>query len=98
MQGWRPLTEVARELGITDRTLRLRIKEAGIYPARPGRVAMLSDADVAKLMEQSRRRGLVSNGASETPSSDDAAHQRARNRQDLLTEIIDLQRLVDKGC
>ena len=95
MQGWRPLAEVARELGITDRTLRLRIKEAGIYPARPGRIAMLSDADVTKLMEQSRRRGPDSNGASEIPSADDATHQRARNRQDLLTEIIDVQRLVD---
>ena len=73
-------------------------QEAGIYPARPGRIAMLSDADVTKLMEQSRRRGRVPNGASETSSSDDAGHQRARNRQDLLTEVMDLQRLVDKAA
>jgi hypothetical protein len=98
VQGWRPLPEVARELGVTDRTLCLRAKEAGIYPARPGRVAMLSDADVTKLMEQSRRRGRVSDGAPEIPASNDARHQRARNRQDLLTEVMDLQRLVDKAA
>ena len=76
MQGWRTLAEVARDVGITDRTLRRRIKEAEIYPSRPGRIAMLSDADVTKLMEQSRRRGRISKGASETLSSDDASHER----------------------
>ena len=35
MQGWRTIAAVARELGITDRTLRKRLKEAGIHPARP---------------------------------------------------------------
>ena len=98
MQGWRSLAEVARELGITDRTLRLDLKEAGIQPARPGRSAMLSDADVTKLMEQSRRRGRRSSLVSEQPSSDATTQQRARNRQDLLVDIMDLRRLVDKGC
>jgi hypothetical protein len=97
VQGWHTLGEVARELGITDRTLRLRLKEAGIYPARPGRVPMLSDADVTKLMEQSRRRGRSSNPASEQPSSGDTPQQRGRNRQDLLTQLMELQRLVDKS-
>ena len=98
MQGWRPLAEVARELGITDRTLRLRLKEAGIHAARPGRSAMLSDADVTKLMEQSRRRVRASRLVTEQPSSDAAIQQRARNRQDLLADLMDLRRLVDKGC
>jgi hypothetical protein len=98
VQRWRPLTEVARELGITGRTLRVRIKEAGIHPARPGRIAMLSDADVTTLMEHSRRRGRLSNPKAERLSFDDATHQRARNRQNLLTEIMDLHRLVDEGC
>jgi hypothetical protein len=98
VQGWRTLAEVARELGITDRTLRLRLKEAGIDPARPGRIAMLSDTDVTKLMEQSRRRSRLSSLASEQPSSDDAAQHRARNRHDLLADIVDLRRLVDKNC
>ena len=46
MQGWRTLAEVAKELGITPRTLNRRLAEVGIRPARPGRIGMLSDADV----------------------------------------------------
>ena len=56
LQGWRTLAEVAKELGVTDRTLQRRLAEAGIRPARPGRTPMLSDADVTKLMDESRRR------------------------------------------
>jgi transposase-like protein len=98
MQGWRTLAEVARELGITDRTLRLRLKEAGIHPARPGRNAMLSDQDVTKLMEQSRsRRDLPSAAPQQAPSAD-TPQQRARNRQDLLAEVVNLRRLIDKNC
>jgi|ERR1700676_100835 excisionase family DNA binding protein len=52
LQGWRTLAEVARELGVTDRTLQRRLAEAGIRPARPGRTSMLSDADVTKLMRR----------------------------------------------
>jgi len=98
MPGWRTLAEVARELGITDRTLRLRLKEAGIQPARPGRNAMLSDQDVTKLMEQSRsRRGLPSAAPQQAPSAD-TPQQRARNRQDLLAEVVNLRRLIEKDC
>jgi excisionase family DNA binding protein len=56
MQGWRTRAEVAKQLGMTERTLQRRLNEAGIRPARPGRTAMLSDADVTKLMEESRGR------------------------------------------
>ena len=56
MQGWRTRAEVAKQLGMTERTLQRRINEVGIRPARPGRTAMLSDADVTKLMEASRGR------------------------------------------
>ncbi len=53
MQGWRTIAAVARELEITDRTLRKRLKEAGIHPARPGRTSMLSDTDVTNLCSTS---------------------------------------------
>ena len=56
MLGWRTRAEVAKQLGMTERTLQRRLNEVGIRPARPGRIAMLSDADVTKLMEESRGR------------------------------------------
>jgi hypothetical protein len=98
MQGWRTLAEMARELGITDRTLRLRLKEAGIQPARPGRNAMLSDQDVMKLMEQSRSRRRLPTAAPQQAPSAETPQQSARSRQDLLVDIVDIRRLLDKSC
>jgi len=91
VQGWRTIAAVARELEITDRTLRKRLKEAGIHPARPGRTSMLSDTDVTNLMEESRRRSKSSRFALEPQS----LPQRARYKQDLLTDIQELKRLID---
>ena len=90
MQGWRSLAEVARELGVTDRTLQRRLCEAGIRPARPGRSAMLSDADVTKLMEESRKRSKSSEPLPEPRSPD-----KRTSRIQLLTEIGHLKRMLD---
>ena len=90
MQGWRTIAAVARELEITDRTLRKRLKEAGIHPARPGRTSMLSDTDVTNLIE-SRRRSKSSRFAPEPQ----LLPQRVRYKQDLLTDIQELKRLID---
>jgi len=59
---------------------------------------MLSDQDVTKLMEQSRsRRGLPSAASQQAPSAD-TPQQRARNRQDLLADVVNLRRLIDESC
>ena len=98
VEGWRTLAEVARDLGITDRTLRQRLKEAGIRAARPGRIAMLSEADVTKLMEQSRNRRRLPTAAPQQAPSVETPQQRARSRQDMLVDIVDIRRLIDKSC
>ena len=95
LQGWRALAEVAKELGVTDRTLQRRLAEAGIRPARPGRIPMLSDADVTKLMEESRRRGGSPKPASTPLSPDEANGQSTGDSRGLLTEIRNVQRILD---
>jgi len=52
---------------------------------------MLSDTDVTNLMEESRRRSKSSRFALEPQS----LPQRARYKQDLLTDIQELKRLID---
>ena len=91
MQGWRTLAEVAKELGVTVRTLQRRLAEAGIRPARPGRTAMLSDADVTKLMEESRGRSKSSSEPLPEPS-------QRQERTELLTDIRHIRRILDGAC
>jgi excisionase family DNA binding protein len=93
MQGWRTLAEVSKQLGITDRTLQRRLAEAGIRPARPGRTPMLSDADVTKLMEESRWRSGSPKPAPGPRSPDEATGQH--DTRGLLTEIRNIERILD---
>ena len=95
LQGWRTLAEVAKELGVTDRTLQRRLAEAGIRPARPGRTPMLSDADVTKLMDESRRRSGSPKPAPAPQSRDEANGQYAGDSRGLLTEIRNIERILD---
>ena len=95
LQGWRTLAEVSKELGITDRTLQRRLAEAGIRPARPGRTPMLSDADVTKLMDESRRRSGSPKPAPAPRSLDEANGQYAGDTRGLLTEIRNIERILD---
>src|SRR5436190_24101785 len=103
MQGWRTRAEVARELGITDRTLQRHLAKLGIRPSRPGRIAMLSDAGVSNFMEESRWRtpspkgGPVPRSLNGTPSND-IPGQGAHGTQKLLTEIEDFRRVLDGTC
>ena len=55
----RPLPEVAAQLGISVQTLRRRMAEAGVRPVRVGRGPMVSQSDIAKLIEESRFRERV---------------------------------------
>lgn len=93
MHGWRTRAEVAKELGITERTLQRRLAELGIRPARPGRIAMLSDEDVTKLMEESRERGR----SSKAPLSAGATGQRSQGGRELLMDLQDVRRILDGG-
>jgi excisionase family DNA binding protein len=95
LQGWRTLAEVAKELGVTDRTLQRRLAEAGIRPARPGRTPMLSDPDVTKLMEESRRRSGSPKSAPAPRSPDEGTRQHAGDTRGLLTEIRNIERILD---
>ena len=95
LQGWRTLAEVAKELGVTDRTLQWRLAEAGIRPARPGRTPMLSDSDVTKLMEESRRRSGSPKPAPAPRSPDKATRQQVEDTRGLLTEIRNIERILD---
>ena len=87
MQGWRTRAEVAKQLGMTERTLQRRLNEVGIRPARPGRTAMLSDADITKLMEESRGRS-PSKMQRSLDGADGQADQEARALPPELQEII----------
>ena len=87
MQGWRTRAEVAKQLGMTERTLQRRLNEVGIRPARPGRIAMLSDADVTKLMEESRGRS-PSKMQRSLDGADRQADQEAGALPPELQEII----------
>ena len=87
MQGWRTRAEVAKQLGMTERTLQRRLNEVGIRPARPGRTAMLSDADVTKLMEASRGRS-----PSKMQRSLDGADREAGQETGALT--TELQQII----
>ena len=52
-----PLEEVAERLGgVSIRTAKRRIQEAGIDPPRPGRAVMLTEADLVAVIEASRCR------------------------------------------
>jgi hypothetical protein len=60
-----PMTEVAERLGgVSIRTAKRRIEEAGINPPRPGRAFMLTEADLAAVIEASRCRSSSSLQAS----------------------------------
>ncbi len=98
MQGWRTLAEVAKELGITDRTLKRRLAEAGIRPARPGRTPMLSDSDVTKLMEESRWRSGSPKPSPEPRPPDEMARRRSPDARGLLTDIRNIERILDSTC
>jgi len=87
MQGWSTRAEVAKQLGMTERTLQRRLNEVGIRPARPGRIAMLSDADVTKLMEESRGRS-PSKMQRSLDGADRQADQEAGALPPELQEII----------
>jgi hypothetical protein len=51
------LGEAALRLGVTSpRTVRRRLREAGVRPAKPGRSPLLTEADIQILIEQSRER------------------------------------------
>jgi len=92
MQGWRTRAEVAKQLGMTERTLQRRLNEVGIRPARPGRTAMLSDADVTKLMEESRGRSLCKVRQSVDGRAD---HVAAQETEALTTELQQIIGLFD---
>jgi excisionase family DNA binding protein len=98
MQGWRTRAEVAKELGVTERTLQRRLAESGIRPARPGRIAMLSDADVTKLMEESRRRSHSQKPALEPLSPGEATSERGQQNRRLVTEVQQIRRILDGIC
>jgi len=92
MQGWRTRAEVAKQLGMTERTLQRRLNEVGIRPARPGRTAMLSDADVTKLMEASRGRS-----PSNMQRSIDGADRETAHTGALPTELQEIIGILDGG-
>jgi hypothetical protein len=50
---------VAASLGIHKRTLQRRIAESGLALARPGRAPLLSEDDIAILLEATRRRKIA---------------------------------------
>ena len=83
---------MAKDLGVTDRTLRGRLLGLGIR-TRPGRTAMLSDEDVTKLMEESRERGP----SSKTHLPDGATGQRTQGGRELLMDLQDIRRILDGG-
>jgi len=91
MQGWRTRAEVAKQLGMTERTLQRRLNEVGIRPARPGRTAMLSDADITKLMEESRGRSP----SKMQRSLDGADRQAAQDTGALPTELQEIIGILD---
>jgi len=91
MQGWRTRAEVAKQLGMTERTLQRRLNEVGIRPARPGRTAMLSDADVTKLMEASRGRSP----SKMQRSLDGADRETAQDTGALPTELQEIIGILD---
>ena len=91
MQGWRTRAEVAKQLGMTERTLQRRLNEVGIRPARPGRIAMLSDADVTKLMEESRGRSP----SKMQRSLDGADPETAQDTGALPTELQEIIGILD---
>src|SRR5947207_12158536 len=91
MQGWRTRAEVAKQLGMTERTLQRRLNEVGIRPARPGRTAMLSDADVTKLMEASRGRSP----SKMQRSLDGADRHAAQDTGALPTELQEIIGILD---
>jgi len=51
-----PLNKIAVRLGISIDTLKRRIRESGILPARPGRAVMLTEEEINAVMEASRYR------------------------------------------
>ena len=74
MEPLRSLAEVAKELGISPKTLRRRVHEAGLRPARPGRTFLLSEAEIAKILDESRRRNVRGSGAAALANSHDRQH------------------------
>jgi hypothetical protein len=50
------LDKVAARFGISVSTLKRRIRESGIVPARPGRAWMLTEEEVEVVMDASRYR------------------------------------------
>src|SRR5215831_3715589 len=54
------LSEAAHRLGVTTRTVKRRISEAGLVLPRPGRAVMLTEADLLQLIEATRCRSTSS--------------------------------------
>src|SRR3954468_10872223 len=85
-----PLTGVAERLGgVSIRTAKRRIQEAGIDPPRPGRAVMLTEADLAVVIEASRCRSSslpqenarATNSISRAPRSADETLRSLRRRE-----------------
>ena len=51
------LPEVAQKFGVSQATVRRRIKEAKLSPYRPGRSMVLSEGDLIVLLDATRGRG-----------------------------------------
>lgn len=83
MEPLRPLPEVAKELGISPQTLRRRIREAGLNPARPGRTLLLSEGEIAKILDESRWRNVRGGSTAVLANSHD--------RQQLKDALAQLQ-------
>ena len=84
MEPLRPLPEVAKQLGISPQTLRRRIREAGLHPARPGRTLLLSEVEIGKILDESRWR-KVRGGAAGVLAN---CHDR-QQLKDALTQLQD---------
>lgn len=83
-----PLAEVAQRLGVSVKTVKRRLAEAGIKGPRPGHGMLLTEADFARLVEamRARRRPYTKKGETrEQPPRDAgealrAAHLRQTKR------------------
>jgi hypothetical protein len=83
MELLRPLPQVAKELGISTQTLRRRLRDAGLHPARPGRTLLLSEAEIGKVLDESRWRKARGRQTPPEPELD--------NRQYLKAALAQLQ-------
>jgi len=73
------IPEICQRLGgVSEKTAKRRIKDAGIRPARPGRAPMLTEDELSQVIEASRRR---------SPPPPEPPSEEARSARDALRSI-----------